>query len=196
LGVESYDFTDLLIVVLRKGKQNNLGTLDQPYRSRTTGNDLFENLKLSFRNLYFCCLPWHDGPQKKGGTGEFAKITAKCDFQSRPIRKSSTSGDTLLAKERLESLDGVPLLPITPEVPQNAQRIMALGVLPQKAQVDALHISLVAHHRIQYLLTWNCKHIANARILPRIHDILTEMEIPIPIICTPEEMLGDESDES
>jgi len=115
---------------------------------------------------------------------------------SQYVIDEASSGDTLLAKERLESLDGVPLLPITPEVPQIAQRIMALGGLPQKARVDALHISLVAHHRIQYLLTWNCKHIANARILPRIHDILTEMGIPIPIICTPEEMLGDESDES
>lgn len=115
---------------------------------------------------------------------------------SQYVIDEASVGDTLLARERLESLEGVPLLPITPEVPQIAQRIMALGVLPQKAQVDALHISLVAHHRIQYLLTWNCKHIANARILARIHDMLTEMGIPIPIICTPEEMLGDESDES
>lgn len=115
---------------------------------------------------------------------------------SQYVIDEASVGDTLLARERLESLEGVPLLPITPEVPQIAQRMMALGVLPQKAQVDALHNFLVAHHRIQYLLTWNCKHIANARILPRIHDMLTEMGIPIPIICTPEEMLGDESDES
>jgi hypothetical protein len=115
---------------------------------------------------------------------------------SQYVIDEASAGDIVLAKERLESLDGIPLLPITPEVPQIAYRIMALGVLPQKAQVDALHISLAAHHRIQYLLTWNCKHIANARILPRIHDVLTDMGIPIPIICTPEEMLGDEDDES
>jgi predicted nucleic acid-binding protein len=113
---------------------------------------------------------------------------------SQYVIDEASAGDTLLASERLESLDGIPLVPITPEVPQIAQRIMALGVLPQKAQVDALHISLAAHHRIQYLLTWNCKHIANAKILPRIHGILMDMGIPIPIICTPEEMLGDEND--
>jgi hypothetical protein len=73
---------------------------------------------------------------------------------------------------------------------------MSLGILPPKAQVDALHISIAAHHRIQYILTWNCKHIANAKILPRIHSILTDMGIPIPIICTPEEMVGDETDEN
>jgi len=113
---------------------------------------------------------------------------------SQYVIDEASAGDVLLSKQRLASLDGIPLLPISPEVPQIAQRIMALGVLPQKAQVDALHISLAAHHRIQYLLTWNCKHIANARILPRIHGILMDMGIPIPIICTPEEMLGDETD--
>ncbi len=72
---------------------------------------------------------------------------------------------------------------------------MSLGVLPANAQVDALHIAAVAHHRIQYLLTWNCKHIANAKILLRIHDVLTDLGIPIPIICTPEELLGDGTEE-
>ena len=69
---------------------------------------------------------------------------------------------------------------------------MAIGVLPPKAQVDALHIASAAHHRVQYLLTWNCKHIANAKILPRIDRVLTGLGIPIPIICTPEELLGDD----
>ncbi|MCU0720365.1 MAG: type II toxin-antitoxin system VapC family toxin [Pirellula sp.] len=115
---------------------------------------------------------------------------------SQYVIDEASAEDVLLAKERLESLDGIPLLPITPEVPKIAQRIMALGVLPPKAQVDALHISPAAHHRIQYLLTWNRKNIANAKILPTIHGIRTEMGIPIPIICTPEEMLGDETDES
>jgi hypothetical protein len=64
------------------------------------------------------------------------------------------------------------------------------GTLPATATVDALHIATVAHHRIEYLLTWNCAHIANAKILPRIHDLLSDLGIPIPIICTPEEMLG------
>lgn len=115
---------------------------------------------------------------------------------SQYVIDEASAGDALLAAERLESLEGIPLLHITSEVPQIASRIMALGLLPPKAQVDALHISLAAHHRIQYLLTWNCKHIANAKILPKIHGVLIDMGIPIPIICTPEEMLGDETDES
>jgi hypothetical protein len=92
----------------------------------------------------------------------------------------------------LESLDGIPLLPPAPEIPRIAGEIMARAILPPRAQVDALHIASVAHHRIQYLLTWNCTHIANAKILPRIHNVLHDLEIPIPIICTPEELLGDD----
>lgn len=91
----------------------------------------------------------------------------------------------------LETLDGIPVLPNAPEIPHIADEIMSIGVLPAKAQVDALHIAAVAHHRIQYLLTWNCRHIANAKILPRIHAVLADLGVPIPIICTPEEMLGD-----
>jgi hypothetical protein len=45
-----------------------------------------------------------------------------------------------------------------------------------------------------YLLTWNCRHIANARILPRIHAVLNDLSIPIPVICTPEEMVGNDSE--
>ena len=60
--------------------------------------------------------------------------------------------------------------------------------------MDALHIAAVAHHRIQYLLTWNCTHIANAKIMPRIHNVLNGLGIPIPIICTPEELLGDDTE--
>jgi hypothetical protein len=66
---------------------------------------------------------------------------------------------------------GNPLLRNAPEVEELAESIMSLGVLPEEAEVDALHIAWVAHHEIDYLLTWNCKHIVNAKILPRIYDL-------------------------
>ena len=113
---------------------------------------------------------------------------------SQYVIDEASGGDPTLAAERLNSLDGIPLLPNAPEIPQIANEIMSLGVLPPKAQLDALHIASVAHHRIQYLLTWNCKHIANAKILPHIHSVLAKLGIPIPIICTPEEMLGDDTE--
>ena len=103
-----------------------------------------------------------------------------------------SAGDQTLAADRLQTLESIPVLPNAPEILRIANEIMSRAILPPKAQVDALHIASVAHHRIEYLLTWNCKHIANAKTLPRIHRVLSEMGIPIPVICTPEEMLGDD----
>ncbi len=112
---------------------------------------------------------------------------------SQLVLDEASAGDPVLAAERLQSLDGIPLLPRDPRIGVIANEIVSRAILPPKASIDALHIAMVAHHRIQYLLTWNCKHIANARILPRIHDVLTDLGCPIPIICTPEEMVDDDS---
>lgn len=112
---------------------------------------------------------------------------------SQYVIDEAADGDKHLAEDRLAMIEGVPVLPHDPLIVELAQKIMAFGILPTKAEVDALHISTVAVHQIDYLLTWNCKHIANARILPKIHNLLIEQGIPIPIICTPEEFVGDET---
>ena len=108
---------------------------------------------------------------------------------SQYVIDEASDGDPTLAQERLKLLDGIPLLPADPDVEIIASEIMARAILPSKAVIDALHIAITAHHRISYLLTWNCRHIANARILPRIHDVLNDLSVPVPIICTPEEMV-------
>ncbi len=113
---------------------------------------------------------------------------------SQYVIDEASAGDPRLAAERLQALNGIPTLPDAPEIRQIADEIMSRAILPPKAEVDALHIATVAHHRIEYLLTWNCRHIANARILPRIHQVLADMNVPIPIICTPEELLGDDTE--
>jgi hypothetical protein len=111
---------------------------------------------------------------------------------SQYVLDEASAGDPMLAAERLQSLDGIPLLPLDPLIGVIANEIVSRAILPPKASIDALHIAMVAHHRIQYLLTWNCKHIANAKILPRIYEVLTDLGCPIPIICTPEEMVDDD----
>ncbi|MBC8875121.1 MAG: type II toxin-antitoxin system VapC family toxin [Planctomycetes bacterium] len=113
---------------------------------------------------------------------------------SQYVIDEASAGDPTLAAERLQSLDGIPLLPLDPEIARIADEIMTRAILPPKARADALHIAMVAHHRIQYLLTWNCRHIANATILARIHTLLTDLSIPIPVICTPEEMVNDDTE--
>ncbi len=115
---------------------------------------------------------------------------------SQYVLDEASVGDPVLVAERLQSLEGIPLLPLEMEIGVIANEIMSRAILPPKASIDALHIAMVAHHRIQYLLTWNCKHIANAKILPRIHDVLADLGCPIPIICTPEEMVDNESEDN
>lgn len=109
---------------------------------------------------------------------------------------TSTHDGPDLAAERLESLDGFPLLTPDPGVETIAKEIMGRAILPPKALFDALHIAIVAHHRVDYLLTWNCRHIANAKILPRIYAVLNDLSVPIPIICTPEEMVENDPENS
>ena len=113
---------------------------------------------------------------------------------SQFVIDEASAGDPTLAAERLQLLAGIPLLPLDPVIADIADEIMSRAILPEKARTDALHIATVAHHRIQYLLTWNCRHIANARILPRIHNVLNDLLLPVPVICTPEEMVGNDSE--
>ena len=111
---------------------------------------------------------------------------------SQYVIDEASDGEPALADERLELLAGIPLLTADPDVEIIANEIMARAILPPRAIFDALHIATTAHHRIEYLLTWNCRHIANAKILPRIHGVLNDLSVPIPIICTPEEMVEDD----
>jgi predicted nucleic acid-binding protein len=112
---------------------------------------------------------------------------------SQYVLDEAADGDPILAQERLETLDGIPLLQLGTEIDAIAKEIMSRAILPAKAQIDALHIATASHHRIDYLLTWNCTHIANARILPSIHRVLNDLGCFVPIICTPEEMVDDDA---
>ena len=111
---------------------------------------------------------------------------------SQYVVDEAALGDPALAADRLRALVDIPLLELPVGVPRIAAEIVGRGILPTDAQVDALHIAVTAFHEIEYLLTWNCKHIANAQVLPRIRDLLLELGYPVPVICTPEEMVGEE----
>ena len=78
---------------------------------------------------------------------------------SQYILDEASGGDPNLAAERIQALAGIPLPPNAPQTIQIVNEIMSRAILPPKAQADALHIAAVAHHRMQYLFIWNCKHI-------------------------------------
>lgn len=100
-------------------------------------------------------------------------------------------GDPEAARRRLALLDGIPLLEVTDTAQLLAVTIVQEGLLPQTAYPDALHIATAAVHEVDYLLTWNCSHIANAEILPRVGPICGRFGLSLPYICTPEELLGE-----
>lgn len=71
-----------------------------------------------------------------------------------------------------------------------SQAILASGALPQSAGRDAAHVAVAAFHAVDYLLTWNCKHLANAQIMRKIESVCQTLGYRMPILCTPEELMG------
>lgn len=100
-------------------------------------------------------------------------------------------GDPIAAEKRLALIDGLPLLDISDSVRQVAKDIMLSGLLPERATRDAIHIAVASVHCIDILLTWNCRHIANATIMKEIREIVEASGHELSTLCTPEELVGD-----
>jgi PIN domain len=111
-------------------------------------------------------------------------------FASQIVLDESAAGDPQMADKRMEILKDVPLLEITPEVAELAAALIVRLPLPPRAGADAAHIATAAYHGMNFLLTWNCSHIANAVLRPRIEKICKEQGYAAPVLCTPEELLG------
>ena len=109
-------------------------------------------------------------------------------FVSQIVRDEGAVGDPAARARRLRILSDVPALAVTDEASRLAGELVRRGALPRKATVDAFHIGIAAAHQIEYLLTWNCKHIANATMRGTIEAICRSAGLTPPIICTPEEL--------
>ena len=110
-------------------------------------------------------------------------------YISRFVVAECAAGDAAAAAARLQVLSDVPLLELTNGAESLAAALLDDGPLPPKAATDALHISIAATNGIEYLLTWNCRHIANPALRPRIESICRKMGYEPPVICTPQELL-------
>ena len=91
----------------------------------------------------------------------------------------------------LEREAGLPLLDQTEQVAALAESLARAVPLPSRAAADAVHIATAAVHGMQYLLTWNCRHIANAEIAARLADLCEELGYEMPALCTPEQLMGN-----
>jgi hypothetical protein len=92
------------------------------------------------------------------------------------------------AQRRLEALAGLNELQATLAVKALARELVERNVLPAVAKIDALHVAIAAVNGIDYLLTWNCSHIANAYTQPKIEATCRALGYEPPIICTPQEL--------
>src|SRR3954468_20987823 len=98
-------------------------------------------------------------------------------------------GDHALAIKRMELLEGISALPVSVPVRELAAKFLGRGPLPEKARVDAEHIAFAAVNAMDYLVTWNLKHIANPAIHGQIERICRAAGFLPPVICTPEQLL-------
>jgi predicted nucleic acid-binding protein len=112
-------------------------------------------------------------------------------YVSQFVLDEAAAGDSEAAARRLEVLREMPLLNASTEVLALAGRLLAERGMPAKARIDALHVATAAVHGIDYLLSWNCKHIANATLRTRIESICRTAGFEPPVICTPLELVEE-----
>lgn len=116
-------------------------------------------------------------------------------FISPLVEEEARRGDNQAAARRLAALENLPSLEIVEAAYDLAQKLISDGALPSSAQDDAAHIALATVHNMDYLLTWNCRHIDNAATKPLVRSICAINGYTCPEICTPEELMEGHEDE-
>lgn len=108
---------------------------------------------------------------------------------SQLVVKEAGAGDAVAAAERMAVIDEVPLMSITESAVRLAEQLLREGALPAKAGDDALHVAIAAVNGVDYLLTWNMRHINNPALKPFIEVVCRQAGYKVPVICTPDELL-------
>jgi predicted nucleic acid-binding protein len=115
--------------------------------------------------------------------GEYRLVT------SESVVREAARGEAAMATRRLTALSGCSVLAVDAEVQKLAEALVTRGPLPSRAEADAYHIALATVHRLEYLLTWNCRHIANPGMYRTIERVCSAQGLYPPLLCTPEELL-------
>jgi hypothetical protein len=111
---------------------------------------------------------------------------------SELVVRECAAGNPDAAQRRLQAITGIARLEINEQVEFIAVSLVQKGLIPPQVIEDALHIAIAAVHRVDFILTWNFKHIANPVMQQRIGCFLNEINLPLPFICSPEELLGED----
>jgi hypothetical protein len=111
---------------------------------------------------------------------------------SEAVLAEASRGDPAAAARRIAVAEGLPVLSATIEAQTVARRLLDAAAMPRKAAIDAAHVAIAAVHDVNFLLTWNCAHLANAVMRDHIEAVCRESGFRPPIICTPEQLAFEE----
>ena len=112
-------------------------------------------------------------------------------FVSQAVLAEAARGDADTAGRRLEALGEAAVLPVTDETGDLAERLISEHAVAGEAAIDAVHVAVAVVNGMDYLVTWNCTHIANAALRGKIEKTCRQAGFQAPIICTPEELLEE-----
>ena len=101
------------------------------------------------------------------------------------------AGDPVAAAQRAAALSGLPVLKPTDAAVSVANTLVARRAIPSVAIRDALHVGVCAVSGVDFLLTWNFRHLANAALRRRIEETCEEQGYRAPVICAPDALLGE-----
>jgi predicted nucleic acid-binding protein len=110
-------------------------------------------------------------------------------FISEAVVEEAADGDLLASQKRLQAIKPFPLLDINEDVAALYKIYIKRLAVPQRALRDAVHLAVASVHCMDYLVTWNCAHIANGEIIKKVMEINIDLGVSIPVILTPEELL-------
>ena len=116
------------------------------------------------------------------------------DFEvyiSALVIQEISQGDAEAARKRSEAISEIPVLEISEKARELAEALLTKGAIPIDSEEDALHIAVAGVNEVDFLCTWNFKHIHNVFTKSKIEKIMKEMSIIPPMICSPNEMLGE-----
>ena len=118
--------------------------------------------------------------------------TARTRFDlliSQLVREEAAVGDPEASRARLDALASLTALAAPMEARELARRLVDAGAVPERAARDAMHVAIAAVHNVEFLVTWNFRHIANAVARPRIELVCRRAGVGPPVLCTPEELV-------
>jgi predicted nucleic acid-binding protein len=122
-------------------------------------------------------------------TGRYELVT------SAAVLDEVVGGSRARGKERLALLRELPILPVEPAISEIVQAYIRHRVMPADPGGDALHLALASLHKCDFLVTWNCQHLANANKFGHIRRVNTMLGLFVPALVTPLELLGGRDEE-